>query len=143
VKCNGKTMMVIAQELQDFFPARDLETKPNRFIKTRNGLKAIMLTYVTNRAIQARLDKVCGPGNWQNTYQPWGQKGVLCGIGIRFVCKANGEVAHWAWKYDGADQTQIEATKGGFSGAMKRTACQWGIGRYLYEFPEILAPGEE
>jgi hypothetical protein len=36
-------------------------------------------------------------------------------------------------KWDGAEQTQIEAVKGGLSGSMKRAAVQWGIGRYLYD----------
>jgi len=139
MKCNGKTMDVIAKELQDFFPASDLETKPSRHLDWKNQF--VMLTYVTNRAIQSRLDKVCGPGNWQNKFSIWGDKGVLCTIAVRFVDDGGGEV--WVHKQDGADRTAVEATKGGFSGAMKRAACQWGIGRYLYEFPEMYAPSEK
>ena len=35
-----------------------------------------------------------------------------------------------------AENTQIEAVKGGESEALKRAAYKWGIGRYLYEMPE-------
>lgn len=49
--------------------------------------------------------------------------GVECGISI----KIDGE---WITKWDAAENTQVEAVKGGRSGAMKRAAVQWGIGRY-------------
>ncbi len=38
----------------------------------------------------------------------------------------------------GCRETQVEAVKGGRSGAMKRAAVQWGIGRYLYNLEKIL-----
>ena len=85
---------------------------------------AMVLCYVTNRAIMDRLDTVCGPENWQNTFQPI-EKGMLCGISINIG-------SAWITKYDGSQNTDVEATKGGISGAMKRAAVQWGIGRLLY-----------
>lgn len=91
-----------------------------------------VITYVTNRAIQNRLDEVCGPANWQNRFEIT-PKGVLCGIGIR----VDGE---WIWKWDGADESDIEPFKGSLSGAMKRAASTgWGIGRYLYNLTESFA----
>ena len=42
-------------------------------------------------------------------------------------------------KWDAAENTQVEAVKGGRSGAMKRAAVQWGIGRYLYNLEEGFA----
>jgi hypothetical protein len=87
---------------------------------------AMVLAYVSNRAIQERLDDVVGPENWQNQFAPAPNgEGVICRIGI----KINGE---WVWKEDGAENTMFEAIKGGLSAAMKRAAVQWGIGRYLY-----------
>lgn len=86
---------------------------------------AMVLCYVTNRAIMDRLDEVCGPANWRNEYREAPQGGVMCGISI----KVEGE---WVTKWDGAENTDIEKVKGGLSGAMKRAAVQWGIGRYLY-----------
>lgn len=92
---------------------------------------AKVLAYITNRAIMNRLDEVCGPENWQNDFRAL-DGAFLCGIAI----KVNGE---WVWKWDGAQESQIEATKGGISGAMKRAGVQWGIGRYLYLLEEGFA----
>lgn len=84
-----------------------------------------VLAYVTNRAIMERLDAVVGPGAWRNEFSVGPGGGVMCGIGI----KVGDE---WITKYDGAENTDIEPVKGGISGAMKRAAVHWGIGRYLY-----------
>ncbi|MCP3686287.1 MAG: hypothetical protein GY861_26890, partial [bacterium] len=51
--------------------------------------------------------------------------GVLCGISIKVK-------DDWVTKWDGAENTNIEAIKGGLSDAMKRAGYQWSIGRYLY-----------
>lgn len=87
---------------------------------------AMALCYVTNRAIMNRLDDVFGIGGWKNEYkQTPSMQGTLCGIS----CKISDE---WVTKWDGAEDTAIEATKGGLSSSMKRSAVQWNIGRYLY-----------
>jgi hypothetical protein len=86
---------------------------------------AMALAYVNNRAIQERLDMVFGIAGWQNEYQPLPDGGIVCGL----KCKIGDE---WIIKFDGADKTAVEATKGGLSNAMKRAGSQWGIGRYLY-----------
>ena len=84
-----------------------------------------VLAYVTNRAIMDRLDAVIGPDKWRNTFDKGPEGGVLCGIAINIGDE-------WVAKFDGAENTDIEAVKGGLSGAMKRAAVHWGIGRYLY-----------
>ncbi len=106
------------------FPAEDVEWRIQSSGEKNGKVWARVLAYVTNRAIMQRLDDVCGPANWRNEFQP-GQSGVLCGISIR--CGDE-----WVTKWDGAEKTEIESFKGGLSGAMKRAAVQWGIGRYLY-----------
>lgn len=90
--------------------------------------KGVALAYVTNRAIQNRLDDVFGIFGWKNEFTTWKDDKQLCGISVYY----EGE---WVTKWDGADDSNKEATKGGLSGAMKRAACQWGIGRYLYDIP--------
>ncbi len=35
--------------------------------------------------------------------------------------------SEWVTKWDAAENTQVEAVKGGRSGAMKRAAVQWGV----------------
>ena len=111
-------------KLDEPFAAEDIEWRAQSCGKGNNGFWVSVLAYVTNRAIMARLDAVCGKANWKNEFRDVG-KAVECGISI----KIDGE---WVTKWDAAEETNIEAVKGGRSGAMKRAAVQWGIGRYLY-----------
>lgn len=105
----------------------------------RSGVKngkpwAMVLCYVQNRAIMKRLDEVFGCMGWQNTYKEWHGNSQLCGISAWDKDKKE-----WITKWDGADATNIEATKGGLSDSMKRAAVQWGIGRYLYDLEATFA----
>ena len=86
-----------------------------------------LLAYLTARAVMDRLDEVVGPENWQDKYSPGPDGGLMCSIGIW-----SKDRDQWVWKNDGADASNIEAIKGGYSGAFKRAAVKWGIGRYLY-----------
>lgn len=108
------------------FKERDIEWRIQQSGVKEGKPWALVLAYVTNRAIMERLDEVAGPQRWQNQFMVGPSGGVLCGIGI--------EVGfNWVWKWDGAENTDIEAIKGGLSGSMKRAAVQWGVGRYLYD----------
>lgn len=113
------------ERLKDPFPSDDIEWRIQSAGKKGDRIWARVLAYVTNRAIMSRLDDVCGPENWKNEFKEWTGKGVLCGISIKIGDE-------WVTKWDGAEETAIDATKGGLSSAMKRAAVQWGIGRYLY-----------
>lgn len=115
------------EKLSEPFPPEMIEWRLQSCgIKKGSGdLWAKALAYITNRAIMDRLDAECGPENWKNTFTPAPGGGVLCGIAI----KCGDE---WVAKFDGAENTALDAVKGGLSGAMKRAAVQWGIGRYLY-----------
>ena len=119
------------EKLKDFFPANDIEFRVGSTNKEKT--KGLALAYVTNRAIQKRLDEVCGVENWKNDFKEWRGNSQLCGISIR----VDGE---WITKWDGADDTATEPIKGGLSDSMKRAAVQWGIGRYLYEIPDKWYP---
>lgn len=120
------------QEIQDAlakpFAPEDLEWRLQVVIADED--KGIAVPYVTNRAIQSRLDNVVGMDHWSNEYQPWhkGEKreSQICGISIYF------EERGWITKWDGAEDSDIESVKGGLSDSMKRAAVQWGIGRCLY-----------
>lgn len=112
--------------LDEPFAPGDIEWRIQQSGKSGQGnIYAMVLAYVTNRAIMSRLDEVCGKAGWRNEYLPAPAGGVMCGISI----KVDGE---WITKWDAAENTEVEAVKGGMSGAMKRAAVQWGIGRYLY-----------
>lgn len=131
------------KELAEPFAANDIEWRVQQ-----SGLKGDkpwvrVLAYVTNRAIQQRLDDVVGHDRWKNEYEKAPDDGVLCGISIFVAARSTvGEEprpAEWVTKYDGAANTQVEAVKGGLSAAMKRAAVQWGIGRYLYQLDATFA----
>lgn len=113
--------------LQAPFPESDIEWRI-----AQQGLKdgkpwGKCLAYITARAIQDRLDDVFGVMNWNVKFDVDAvNKSVLCTI----AASINGI---WITKQDGSEQTEFEAYKGGLSGAMKRAAVQWGIGRYLYK----------
>lgn len=117
------------EKLAEPFPPEDVEWRIGRAGKNNRGIWAKVLAYITNRAIMERLDDVFGPQNWKNDYREGPSGGVLCGIAIRVEDE-------WVWKWDGAENTEIESVKGGLSGAMKRAAVQWGVGRYLYNLDE-------
>ncbi len=117
------------KQLAEPFPAEDIEWRVSRSGIREGKPWAKVLAYVTARAIFNRLDIVCSIENWQNEYKPAPLGGVLCGISI-YIDK------RWILKWDGSDNTNIEAVKGGLSSAMKRAGSVWGIGRYLYNLDE-------
>jgi hypothetical protein len=115
--------------LAEPFPESEIEWRIGQSgVSDTKGPWAKVLAYITNRAIMDRLDEVCGPENWRNEFCYAGA-GVLCGLSVKISDE-------WITKWDGAENTDIEAVKGGLSNAMKRAAVQWGIGRYLYGLSE-------
>lgn len=94
----------------------------------RDGNKAMALAYIDARDVMARLDQVCGPANWQDSYSETPKGRLICTLSVRI----DGE---WINKSDGAGDTDVEGEKGAISDALKRAAVKWGIGRYLYDMP--------
>lgn len=135
-----KTAQEIFAALKQPFAPEDLEWRLQHVKKEEPY--GIAVPYVTNRAIQNRLDDVVGPGNWYNEYKPWHSSGEkasqLCGISIYFE-----ETQRWVTKWDGAEDSDIEPVKGGLSDSMKRAAVQWGIGRILYEMDAVFVDVEQ
>lgn len=99
---------------------------------TREGTRAQALCFITSRAVQNRLDDVCGPAGWEGTFDETASGRVIATIRILVGDR-------WIAKSDGAGATAMEGEKGGLSGAFKRAAVMWGIGRYLYDLPAIWA----
>jgi len=124
--------------LAEPFEESDIEWRVvNTGIGSDSKPYCLVVAYCTNRAIQRRLDDVCGPGNWKNEAMTvhelrTGPIAMQVGISIRIGDE-------WVTKWDVSETTQIEPAKGGFSGAMKRAGAQWGIGRYLYQLEETYA----
>lgn len=119
------------------FDPSDIEWRVSRAGMGKKGVYCNVLAYITARAIQRRLDEVCGPENWRNEAPiihmlPGDTVMVVGGISIRLGDE-------WVTKWDVSETTNVEPVKGGFSGAMKRAGAQWGIGRYLYLLEEKFA----
>lgn len=122
----AQTVEFPSQKLLEAFPNKDLEWRiqSSGFDKNNNPW-GIIVPYVSARAVQDRLDQSVGAYNWKTDFH-FPDKGVLCTLSIRVRDE-------WVSKQDVSDFSQIEPLKGGVSGAFKRAAVQWGIGRYLYE----------
>lgn len=137
---------------------------------TKDGSKALLLPYVSSRSIMERLDRTpgIGPTNWKDEYEEWHkpmvpldaatatvggvayngnsdpkaaanlieshyQTGHKCRLSIRI-----GE--EWLTKEGVSQDSDVQPLKGGASGALKRAAVKFGIGRYLYNLPDIWVP---
>ena len=129
----GQSGKEIQAALAKPFAPEDLEWRLQQTFEDK--MRGIAVPYVTNRAIQNRLDDVVGPENWYNDYKPWHSAGrkesQICGISIYF--EGRGFVTKW----DGAEDSDLEPVKGGLSDSMKRAAVQWGIGRVLYSMDVV------
>ena len=121
-------------DLKKPFPSKDIEWRLQQCgEKTDGSIWGKCLAYITSRAVQERLDEVCGTDGWRSEIRKDGNA-YLCTLSIR-VKHEDGSV-EWISRTDGADATDIESVKGGISGAIKRAAVQFGIGRYLYDLEE-------
>lgn len=120
----------VAAALAAPFPAHDIEWRVQSSGTKSDGTPwAKVLAYVTARGIMERLDLVFGIGGWADSYIVGPGGGVVC----KLSCRIDGE---WVTKEDGAENTDIEAVKGGLSSALKRAAVKFGVGRYLYRVEE-------
>ena len=128
-------MSNILNKLRIPFPEEDIEWRIQQQGMSNGVPWALVLAYVTNRAIMDRLDDIVGPENWTNDFTQSPNGGVLCTLGVKVK-------DDWIYKTDGADNTEIEKVKGGLSNSMKRAGVQWGIGRYLYKLPTTFAKFE-
>ena len=132
----NKPDVEISKKLQDPFDPADVEWRAQQGGISGNGKPWVkVIPYITSRAVQQRLDDVFGPFNWKVEQRETADgKGYLCTISV-----FSEKTKDWVSKQDGSEKTNIEPLKGGVSGAMKRAAVQWGIGRYLYNMDEAWA----
>ena len=120
-------------KLKEPFPAEDIEWRLQSCGEKNGKFWGKALAYITSRAVQERLDEVCGPDNWKTSIEKTSDT-YLCTLSIRV--KHEDGTYEWISRTDGADATDIEPVKGGISGAIKRAAVHFGIGRYLYNLDE-------
>ena len=121
-------------KLKEPFAINDIEWRLQQCGESKEGkIWGKCLAYITSRAVQERLDEVCGPDGWRSEIRKDGDA-YLCTLSIR-ITHDDGSI-EWISRTDGADATDKESVKGGISGALKRAAVQFGIGRYLYNLEE-------
>lgn len=129
-----KTPEEIQAALLRPFPSADLEWRVGR--EVRKGAGVHLLAYITARAVMARMDEVFGPAGWDSELREVGG-GMLCRLTARWPDGTT------VVREDVAQQSDIEGLKGSASGALKRAAVGFGIGRYLYEVGDTYADLEE
>ena len=125
----------VTRELSKPFASSDIEWRLQQSGVTNGRVWGMALCYVTNRAIQNRLDDVFGVMDWKNEFINDG-KTMMCGISVRHE-----KTGEWVTKWDGVEiewnsknnNDQIDPIKTAISNSMKRCAVHWGIGRYLYK----------
>ena len=118
--------------------------------KSKDGTKGSVLAYIDSRAIQERLDEVVSPENWTVRYSPTDlgnisvktysgevNKSVIGFLAELTIKLPDGSTVS---RQDGGNCTDFEPFKGGISGAFKRVASVFGIGRYLYGLTETWVP---
>ena len=121
-------------KLSEPFPADDIEWRVAMAGDKNGKVWARVLAYITSRAVQQRLDDVCGPDGWTTEIIPVHNGAYLCKLSVRVEHKDGSY--EWISRMDGSDESNIEAVKGGISGSIKRAAVQFGVGRYLYNLKD-------
>lgn len=126
-------MTDITKQLQSPFKENEIEWRVQSCGISNGRPWAMVLAYVQARAIQRRLDEVFGWDGWTDEYRAT-EGNMICRLSVRT------SEGNWIAKENGASETQVEAFKGGISGAFKRVAASgYGIGRYLYDLTENFA----
>lgn len=115
------------------FAKADIELKPSA--TTRDKQKALASPYADMRVYFARLDKICGAENWSSC-MTLTDRGAVCALTIFGVTKS----ACGDYPRDASDENAATSAE---SQAFKRACTAFGLGRYLYSFPQTWAAYDE
>lgn len=114
-------------KLTDKFDIKDISWKVVT-CKWNNGKPWAMITpYLNASAIQQRLDDVFGWDNWKTEYKVEGTYAIC------YLSAFSQDKKEWIKKENVCeiDSEQNNPIKAAYSGAFKRVALEFGIGRYL------------
>ena len=109
------------------FAKADVELKP--VATSRDKTRALASPYVDPRAYFCRLDKICGPENWSQTLTLT-DRGAVCALTIFGVTKS----AAGDYPIDRNDENPATSAE---MQAFKRACAAFGLGRYLYNLPQV------
>jgi hypothetical protein len=115
--------------IKDLAKPLDISQIDFRVQSINNGGYATILAYKDARVDQQRLDDVVGPLNWKREHKD-GNKNCVVSIW-------NDSIQQWISKEDTGTESNTEAAKGLASDSFKRACFNWGIGRELYDYPQI------
>ena len=90
----------------------------------------VLLAYKTARVDMDRLDACVGQFGWQRKHELI-DGDLYCHVGVY-------DGKQWVWKSDVGTESRTEKEKGRASDSFKRACVNWGIGRELYEMPNIV-----
>jgi len=93
------------------------------------GGYATMLVYKNARVDMEVLDRVVGPTNWKREHLNGNHNCI-----VSIWCP---DKKAWVSKEDTGTESNQDAQKGLASDSFKRACTNWGIGRELYDYPEI------
>jgi hypothetical protein len=127
-----KELIEIQNKLKAPFNIDDIEWRIQSAGEKNGKPWARVLAYITARAVMDRLDNVFGIDGWKDSYRLQNDGATVCTLSV----KINDQ---WISKEDASDSSDIEPIKGGFSGALKRAAVKFGVGRYLYHLTDNFA----
>lgn len=125
--------------LAEPFPAGHVTWRVQSAWPGDGKVNCLVIPYITTAAIEARLDNVCGPDKWSCTELQCHEVRVGV-IALQVGISINVRDDIWVTKYDVSEAPQKrETVKGGYTGAFKRAAYKWGIGRSLKHVGALFA----
>ena len=107
--------------------ARDVELRVAKQTETN----VVLLAYKDARVDMRILDECFGMLNWKREHTEVNGKNY-CTVSIR-----DKDTGEWISKQDVGKPSNTEAEKGEASDSFKRACFNWGIGRELYDAPDI------
>ncbi len=116
-------------ELKDLSKPLTVDQIEFRIQSINKGGYATILAYKDARCDMQRLDDVCTPLNWKREHS---RDNHNCTVSIY-----NESLHIWVGKEDTGTESSAEAQKGLASDSFKRACFNWGIGRELYDYPDI------
>jgi hypothetical protein len=119
-------------QLRAPFPPDAIQWKPGA--TNRDKTKALALAYVDSRHYQSRLDEVAG-ASWSDHYEVHANGSIIvCSLTIDGTTRCD------VGEKDAKDQNTVTSAK---AQAFKRACAAFGLGRYLYDFPQEWVPYNE
>lgn len=107
-------------------PFEESDIKYRAGATNKDKTKAQALAYAEPRIYEDRLNQLV-PGDWQVTFQPWGENRIICHLTIHGITRSStGE--------SGDSNPDIAGTSAEAQ-AFKRACTKFGLGRYLYSMP--------